>query len=51
MGDGTLEDLRHVTAVVGQVLGVYENITDVDNHGIVEELPEHLVHKTLEDGW
>lgn len=37
-------------AMVGQVLGVYEYVIDVDNHKVIEELPEHLVHKPLEEG-
>ncbi len=46
-----LKDLLNVVAMVGQVPGVDEYIIDVDNHEVVEELPEHLVHKSLEDGW
>ncbi len=46
-----LKDLLNVVAMVSQVPGVDENIIDVDNHEVVEELPEHLVHEFLEDGW
>ncbi len=46
-----LKDLLNVVVMVGQVPGVDENIIDVDNHKVVEELPEHLVHEFLEDGW
>ncbi|XP_016397843.1 netrin receptor DCC-like, partial [Sinocyclocheilus rhinocerous] len=44
------EDMLHVTAMVGQVPGVDEYIIDVDDYKVIEELPEHLVHKPLEDG-
>ncbi len=47
----TLKDLLNVLAMVGQVPGVDEYIIDVDNHEGMEELPEHLVHEFLEDGW
>ncbi len=33
----------------GQVLGVDQDIVYVHNDKLVEELPEHLVHKPLED--
>ncbi len=46
-----LEDLRNVAAMVGQVLGVNEDIIYVNDHELMEELPEHLVHESLEDGW
>ncbi len=45
-----LEDLRNVAAMVGQVLGVKEDIIYVNDHELMEELPEHLVHESLEDG-
>lgn len=38
-------------AMVGQVPGVEEYIIDADNHKVVEELLEHLIHKYLEDRW
>ncbi len=44
-----LEDLRNVVAMVGQVPGVNKDVVDIDYHRAVEELPEHLVHKLLED--
>ncbi len=34
----------------GQVPGVDQDIVYVDDDKLVEELPEHLVHKPLEDG-
>ncbi len=45
-----LKDLHHVVAMFGQVPGVYKDVVDVDNHELMEELPEHLVHEALEDG-
>ncbi len=44
-----LEDLRHVVAMFGQVPGVYEDVVDVHDNKPMEELPEHLIHKALED--
>lgn len=41
-----LEDLRHVVTMFGQVPGE-DQIVDVDDTEMVEELPEHLVHKPL----
>lgn len=32
----------------GQVLGVYQNIIDVNQDEFVEVLPEHLIHEFLE---
>ncbi len=46
-----LEDLCQVVVMVGRVLGVYENIIDIDDNEVVEELLEHLIYETLEDGW
>ncbi len=50
MNSDPLKDLRYVVAVFGQVPGVYEDVVDVDNHELMEEFPEHLVHEALEDG-
>ncbi len=44
------EDLRHVMVIFGQVPGVDQNIVNVHDDKPVEELPEHLIHKSLEDG-
>ncbi len=46
-----LKDLRNVVAMVGQVPGVNKDVVDIHNHKSVEELPEHLIHELLEDGW
>lgn len=35
-------------AMFGQVLGVYQNIIDVNQDEFVEVLPEHLIHEFLE---
>ncbi len=43
------EPLKNMVVMVGQVPGVDEYIIDVENHEVVEELPEHLIHKFLED--
>ncbi len=45
------EDLRHVMAMFGQVPGVYEDVVNVHYNEMMEELPEHLIHEALEDGW
>ncbi len=45
-----LEDLCHVMAMFGQVPGVYEDVVNV-HYNEMEELPEHLIHEALEDGW
>ncbi len=45
-----LEDLRNVVAKFGQVPGVDEVVVNIHYHELMEELPEHLVHETLEDG-
>ncbi len=45
-----LKDLLDVLAMVGQVPGVNEDVVNIHNHKAMEELPEHLVHKFLEDG-
>ncbi len=45
-----LKDLLDVLAMVGQVLGVNEDVINIHYHTTMEELPEHLVHKFLEDG-
>lgn len=42
-----LEDLCHVSAMFGQVPGVYEGIVDVDNDKPLEELPEQFIHVVL----
>ncbi len=44
-----LEDLRHVVTMFGQVPGVYEDVIDVHANEPMEELPEHLIHNSLED--
>ncbi len=44
------EDQQNMVAMSGQVLGVYKDIVDVNDHKSMEKLPEHLVHKPLEDG-
>ncbi len=44
------EDQQNVVAMFGQVLEVYKDIVDVNDHKSMEKLPEHLVHKPLEDG-
>ncbi len=36
-------------AMVGQVPGVNEHIINVDDHEVVEELLEHLIHEAPED--
>lgn len=43
-----MEDLRHVVVMFGQVLGVCQDIVDVDNDETMEELPEHLIHVSLD---
>ncbi len=40
-----------MVAMFGQVPGVDKYVIDVHDKEVVEELPEHLVHKLLEDGW
>ncbi len=45
----TLEDLRNVLAMFGQAPGVYENVVYVNDDKPMEELPEHLMYKALED--
>ncbi len=40
-----LGDLQNVVAMFGQVPGVYEDV-NIDNHELMEELLEHLVHET-----
>ncbi len=37
-------------AMFGQVPGVDQDIVYVHNDKTVEEIPEHLVHKPMEDG-
>ncbi len=44
-----LKDLLDVVAMVSQVLGVNEDVINIHYHTAMEELPEHLVHKFLED--
>ncbi len=44
------QDLRDVVAMFGQVPGVNQDVVDVHYDKSVEKLPEHLVHKPLEDG-
>ncbi len=44
-----LEDLLLIVAMFGQVLGVYEDIIDINDHEAVEELSVHLIHKALEE--
>ncbi len=39
-----------MVAMFGQVPGVDKDIVDVNDHKAMEKLPEHLVHKPLEDG-
>ncbi len=43
-------DLRHMVAMFDQVPGVYKDVVDVDDHELMEELPEYLVHEALVDG-
>ncbi len=45
----TLEDLRNVLAMFGQAPGVYEDAVYVNDDELMEKLPEHLVHKAMED--
>lgn len=45
-----LEDLRNMVVMFSQVLGVHKDVVDVDNYKQVEELPEHLIHVSLEYG-
>lgn len=49
-GPQTLQDLRNVALMFCQAPVVYEDIIYVDEDELVEELPEHLVDKVLEDG-
>ncbi len=44
------KDLFDVLAMVGQVPGVNEDVVNINYHTAMEELPEYLVHKFLEDG-
>ncbi len=44
-----LQDLLDVVAMFGQVLGVNQDVIDVNYDGAMKELPEHLVHEPLED--
>lgn len=44
-----LKDLLHVVVMFGQVLGVEEDVVDVDNDESVEKLLEHLINESLED--
>ncbi len=44
-----LKDLLEVLAMVGQVPGVNEDVVNINYHTTMEEFPEHLVHKFLED--
>ncbi len=46
-----LKDLLHVVAVFGLVSGVNEDVVNIDDDELMEELPEHLIHEPLEDGW
>lgn len=34
-------------AMFVQVLGVDQNVVDIDNDEVMEELPEHLIHASL----
>lgn len=43
-----LQDLLHVVAMIGQVLGVNEDVIDVHYDEALEVLPEQLIHKSLE---
>ncbi len=40
-----------MVAMVGLVLGVYQDVIYVDQNETVEILTEHLIHVTLEYGW
>ncbi len=44
-----LKDLLHVVAMFSLVLGVDEDIINIDDDELMEELPEHLIHESLED--
>jgi len=44
-----LKDLLHVAAMFSLVLGVDEDIINIDDDELMEELPEHLIHESLED--
>ncbi len=44
-----LKDLLHVVAIFGLVPGVNEDIVNIDDDKLMEELPEHLIHESLED--
>ncbi len=44
-----LKDLLHVAAMFSLVLGVDEDIINIDDEELMEELPEHLIHESLED--
>ena len=47
----TEEDLADMLLMVRRVIGVNEDVVEVDDHMNIQEVTKNVIHKSLEGGW